>query len=466
MDQGRASFQDLLDRIPDLVDHFYNDARPAHASLAGGNPIPPAFTNWADEQSASMETAALLHQTYYMPALFVKGPDALKLLKRCAVNTFENLGYDRGKQFVACSLDGNLIADCILYRHGEESFELVSGAPVLNWVRYQAETGGYDVEVLLDQQFNLNPTGRRIRYRFELVGPAARKIFDRAVEGGAPEIPFFRTATVRMKGCDVLVLRHGMIGSFAVELSGPFEQQDIVRAHILEIGKDFGLKPMGMQGCFSGIQGGWIPYPVPGLLTDPAMADYRRHLPADTFEAGYELGGSFVGSDISDYFATPYDYGYEKIIKFDHDFFGREALQRVPEEAKRKKVTLVWDQDDVMRVLRSQLGTGPRYKSISFPIVNYAWKQYDEVRTRRGELVGLSLYAAYQNPLGEVLSLALVNSAEVAPLGSEVFITWGEPNGGSRKPQVERHEQTTIRARVAPAPYHSETQNATAHSTV
>lgn len=31
-------------------------------------------------------------------------------------------------------------------------------------------------------------------------------------------------------------------------------------------------------------------------------------------------------------------------------------------------------------------------------------------------------------------------------------MTWNEPNGGPRKPQVERREQTTIWAKVAPAP--------------
>jgi hypothetical protein len=42
---------------------------------------------------------------------------------------------------------------------------------------------------------------------------------------------------------------------------------------------------------------------------------------------------------------------------------------------------------------------------------------------------------------------------EQAHVGTELVLTWGEPDGGSRKPHVERHEQTRIRATVAPAPY-------------
>jgi glycine cleavage system aminomethyltransferase T len=41
------------------------------------------------------------------------------------------------------------------------------------------------------------------------------------------------------------------------------------------------------------------------------------------------LGGSFVSENIEDYYLTPYDLGYGHVVKFDHDFIGREAL-RVP----------------------------------------------------------------------------------------------------------------------------------------
>jgi vanillate/3-O-methylgallate O-demethylase len=32
-------------------------------------------------------------------------------------------------------------------------------------------------------------------------------------------------------------------------------------------------------------------------------------------------------------------------------------------------------------------------------------------------------------------------------------LVWGEENGGTRKPTVERHTQTEVRVRVAPTPY-------------
>jgi syringate O-demethylase len=38
-------------------------------------------------------------------------------------------------------------------------------------------------------------------------------------------------------------------------------------------------------------------------------------------------------------------------------------------------------------------------------------------------------------------------------LATEVTLVWGEEGGGSRKPVVERHAQTEIRAIVSPVPY-------------
>ncbi|HEY1370243.1 MAG TPA: hypothetical protein VGF23_24155, partial [Gaiellaceae bacterium] len=42
---------------------------------------------------------------------------------------------------------------------------------------------------------------------------------------------------------------------------------------------------------------------------------------------------------------------------------------------------------------------------------------------------------------------------EYAEPGTEVVFVWGEEDGGSRKPTVERHVQTEIRAVVSPVPY-------------
>src|SRR5690606_18221350 len=51
-----------------------------------------------------------------------------------------------------------------------------------------------------------------------------------------------------------------------------------------------------------------------------------------------------------------------------------------------------------------------------------------------------------------MLSLAMIDPGYVE-FGKEVTLVWGEPNGGTKKPTVEPHVQTEIKAIVSPVPY-------------
>jgi syringate O-demethylase len=51
-----------------------------------------------------------------------------------------------------------------------------------------------------------------------------------------------------------------------------------------------------------------------------------------------------------------------------------------------------------------------------------------------------------------MLTLAILDAAH-ATIGNEVTFVWGEENGGTSKPTIERHVQMEIRATVSPVPY-------------
>lgn len=450
------SLQDLVNEKRDLTKYFFNETLAPHYRARTGLTaafIPPEFTNWRDEQRGWRESAILFDQSHHMPELYLKGPDALRLLERVGINSVKNFTPDRAKQFVACTPRGYVIGDCVAYCLEPNSFLLISGMPILNWVQYQAETGGYDVSIERDDPTPFNPKGKRINYRFQLEGPNAGKIFNEVVDGGAPEIAFFRTARVKIRGHNVLVLRHGMAGHMGAELSGPYDEMNAVRSAIVEVGKKYGLTLGGTRTYFSTIfEFGWMPYPLPAIYTGEELRGFREWLSADGWEANAQLGGSFYSSNIEDYYVTPWDLGYGHILKFDHDFIGREALENMPPQRKRTKVTLVWNRDDVLKIFASQFGSGPRYKALDFPVAYYGWPHFDEVRGADSKRVGLSCHCGYSNNEGEMLSLTMMNEA-YAKSGTEVVLIWGEPNGGSAKPHVERHKQLEVRATVAPVPY-------------
>lgn len=447
------NLEDLVQSTPALVDYFYNETTsPAGRARPGASPVPLEYTNWREEQHAWRKTAVLFDQSHHMPELFLKGPDAYTLLNHLGINSFNNFVPGRAKQFVACNHEGYVIGECVLYYLDENTFELVSGSQLQDWVQFNAETGGYDVTVERDLQTGANAKGRT-RYRYGLDGPNAEKIFHEIIEGTPPEIPFFRTAKVRIAGHDVLALRHGMAGHKGVELSGPFAEGGAIYAAILEAGQRHGLKQGGRSAYFSAqAEGGWMAYPLSAVYTDPKLKAFRQWLPASSWAAHAQISGSDYSRSIEHYYLTPWDMGLDRIMKFDHDFIGRAALEAMAGKPHRTKMTLVWNSDDVAKIQASLFEPGLSCRYLEFPMASYGFPQCDAVRNAKGELVGRAGFSGYSGNEKKMLSIASLGTDYAVP-GTELLLTWGEPDGGSRKRHVERHRQMDVRVTVAPAPY-------------
>jgi glycine cleavage system aminomethyltransferase T len=414
--------------------------------------VPAEFSNWRDEQRAWQETCVLYNQTYHMAELMVEGPDALKLLSGLGVNSFATFVPGKAKQFVPCTPDGYVIGDVILFGLEDQKVNLVGRAPVLNWVTYHAQTGDHDVEVTFDQRTALRSDGLRRHYRYQVQGPNAMQVIEKAL-GHAPEdLKFFNMRMETIAGKDVCALRHGMAGQPGWELFGPWEDREAVHEALVKAGEDFGMKLVGGRAYGSNaIESGWIPSPLPAVYTGDGLKAYREWLPAKGYEGSASVGGSFVSDDIEDYYFTPWDLSYGHLVKFDHDFIGREALEAKVDDEHRTKVTLALDDDDVTRTIASQLQKTDRAKYIEWPNAVYSMHPFDEVKVN-DETIGVSTWICYSANEGKLLTLAVLDS-EYAEPGTEVTFVWGEENGGTRKPTVERHVQTEMRAIVSPVPY-------------
>jgi syringate O-demethylase len=394
----------------------------------------------------------LFNLSYHMNDLRVGGPDALVLLSNLAVNSFVGFTGDRAKHFVPCSPDGYVVGDVILFALDDGSYDLVGRAPALNWIIYHAETGGYDVTVDLDLRSALRSDGRRRSYRFQVQGPSAMQVIEKALGGAPPELRFFRTTAVTIAGRNVGALRHGMVGQPGWELYGPWDDGDAVLDALLEAGEEFGMRRVGGRAYSSNtLESGWIPSPLPAVYSGESMRAYREWLPANGYEGSASLGGSFLSDAIEDYYFTPWDLGYGSYVAFDHDFVGREALESMAGGAHREKVTLALDDDDVTRTIGSMFGAGERAKFMDWPSAVYSMHQFDRI-TVGGETVGVSTWVGYSANEGKMLTLAVLDS-EYAEPGTEVTLVWGEEDGGTAKPTVEPHVQVEIGAVVSPVPY-------------
>src|SRR5262245_42168017 len=87
--------------------------------------VPAEFSNWRDEQHAWRDTCALFDQSHHMTDLYVRGPDALRLLSDLGVNSFATFAVDKAKQFVAVNPDGHVIGDAILFYLDDNELSLV-----------------------------------------------------------------------------------------------------------------------------------------------------------------------------------------------------------------------------------------------------------------------------------------------------------------------------------------------------
>ena len=410
--------------------------------------VPNEITNWRDEQRANTETCSLADLSHHMTSLRVTGPDATDLLSYLSVNDFSDFPIGQAKQVVMCSPDGYLIGDGPLLRIGDEEY-YGPGVLSANWVRYHAETGDDDVNITTEPRSSALD-GDPERFVYQVQGPHALEVLGGLTEKDLDEIGFFRFEEVEFAGCDTIVLGHGMSTEPGFELIGPFEHAVAVKDAIVTAGESYGLKQLGSKAYHTlSVKLGWLPPGVPPIYDTDAMRDYRAWLDADSREATYSIDGSFDSNDITDFYMSPIEVGYAKLVDFDHDFIGKDALEAEIDDPDRSFVSLRWNEDDVIDVYASLYRDGDPYKYMELPRVGWARANYDQVLVD-GTLVGTSHSRAYQWDIRSMVSLCRIAPGFSEP-GTEVEIVWGE--GDSPNPKAEHHEQTRIRATVDNVPY-------------
>jgi vanillate/3-O-methylgallate O-demethylase len=445
---ARESLEDAIERVGSPVELLRNSPARPHTF-----PVAPEFTNWRSEQAAWRTTCALFDQSHHMTDVYISGRDAMRLVADFGANTFASFPPGKAKQYVAVNRDGHFIGDGILFHLDEELLALVGHPMAGNWLQFNAESGGYDVTIERDENSVVRPSGPPRLYRYELQGPTARAIVEKLTGRPPPAVKFFDMTTFSIAGHSVRALRHGMAGQPGFELFGPWDDGEAVLAEILAAGAEYGLVRAGAKAyATANLESGWIPTVVPAIF-GPELKAYREWLGAGTVGS---IGGSLDSPDITDYYVTPYDIGYGHLVKFDHDYLGRHALERLAARPHRAKVTLVWNPHDVTAAVRSLYEPGTPAKFIEMPKARYAFFQVDRVFLD-GSPAGMSLDLGYLHNERAFVSLATVDAAAAEP-GTEVTVLWGEePN--SAKPAVEPHRQVEIRATVAPAPYVQEVRS-------
>ena len=399
--------------------------------------VDPEYVGWRAEQSAWSDAIALSDLSHHMSDLFIEGPDAVRLLADFSANDYEAFAIGQAKQFIPVTERGYIVTDGILMRDGPEKFTL-SGVPAAqSWIRYHGERAGYDVSFESDPDSEFRQ-GDPVLFRYQIQGPRALELVERVFGAPLPVTKFFHSTPVTLDGRSFRAFRHGMAGQAGYEFIGEYKDAEFVKHALLEHGDALGIVQVGaLAYATNGIESGWIPTPTPGIYTDPALREYRESLSVFSYEGQKPLHGSFFSEDIEDYYCSPWELGYGRSVRFNHEFLGRSALERVRDTVSRQKVTLVLDEDDVRRVF----GPAPGF-----------FLTYGRYRVEvSSDLIGMTFYTGLIDRVGTVLSLALLDSGHAEP-GTEVTFVWGEHPGPGTDPGADLGFDR-LRAVVQPAPY-------------
>ena len=418
------------------------------------NVSPYEFTGWRDE-TRSWKTTCYLHAGLNPTDTYmVKGPDALDFLARATVTNMDNFEVGRIKHGICCDSRGRVVVDGVMMRTAEDEVTTYWMMPLIDFALATKRYGDYDV------------TGEALTgkvYLFQIGGPASIDVLERACGEDLRDIGHLRFRASSIAGHAVRICRVGMAGTLAYEVHGPIEDAIDVYQAIWEAGQPLGMRRLGSH-CYTmnHAENGFPQYGVHFLHPRnevPGLAEYLQTEPGMQYQLftfdSWQTAGSAGGSK-DNFYHNPYELGWGKMIRFDHEFEGREALEAIRDADARRIVSLEWNADDVAEVFRSQfLGEDVEpYKFIDCPTDYEFWPSltvsHDFVLDSDGNKVGFSFGRQNSEYFRKMISIATLDTA-LAVEGTEVRILWGDP--GTR--------QFQIRATVARYPYNNVMRSST-----
>lgn len=393
----------------------------------------PEYTDWQDEQMSWKETCYLGDWSFLWD-VEVSGPDALKLFADTGTNSVENFPIGKAKHLVQCVETGKVVAEGVLLRMSEDVFRTQSSTAF--WSTFMLEKGDYDA------------SWKEIRtFQLQVSGPNALAVCEKVTGEKLDDIGFMCFREVTIAGCKAYAVRQGMAGEIGFEFHGDESDKPTVTAAILDAGEEFGIRRLGRRTAMINHLEAAFPTGMWHYLNNaftPLAEGYNEFIEAnfDTNGVGPKLNGSFDGDDIEEYTFSPFELGWGRCVKFDHDFVGREALEKEKESGDyRRRVTLEYNSEDLVEIYASLFTTGETYDFIDMPHPQRWGAWADEVRLD-GQPAGIASMPGYSYYFRKMLALAFVDPAACEP-GTEVEVVWGAPG----------RPQKLIRATVAPAPY-------------
>lgn len=388
---------------------------------------PFVFTDWINEELSWYDDCYI--HAGLNPFLFysVKGKDFLRMYTDISVNTFNNFPVGKARHAILCNEKGKVVVDGIIVRRSEEEFMSMC-LPDPNGLN-QMNGNKYD---FISEDVSIK------KFFFQLCGPRSLEIVEAAAREDLHDIKFMFSRDSVIAGKKVFILRAGMAGTLGYEVHGDTEDAIDVYNALMEAGKAYGITELGRHAYRNAHTEGSIPQIGTHFsFTNPPFPV--------TITGSLDLNSELV-------FRSPIDLGWEKMISLKHDFPGKATLEAELEGHHNTMVTLIWDVDDIMAVIRTAFEKGN-----SCDIMDMV-EDYDYVGGNNGihidavydgdRMIGASSGRMLSPKTREMISLCTIDQ-DYATEGKVVEVLWGNP--GTR--------QMRIKAKVSLFPYIKEDRN-------
>ncbi|MBN1144600.1 MAG: glycine cleavage system aminomethyltransferase GcvT [Bacteroidales bacterium] len=263
-----------------------------------GYEMPLEYFGINAEHLAVRESAGLFDVSH-MGEIWVKGPNARKLLNHVCSNDPGTLTIGKAQYTCFPNGKGGIVDDLIVHQFDEEKYMLVVNASNIqkdwNWLNSQNQFGAV-----------LENASPRIS-QLALQGPNALNILRKLTTHNLDNLKYFTFATGEVAGIkNVIIAATGYTGSGGFELYLDDPEPLRLWDGIMEVGRDYDLKPVGL-----------------------AARDTLR----------LEMGYCLYGNDINDE-TSPIEAGLGWITKFnpDRSFIDRDLLLEQKNKGTSRKL--------------------------------------------------------------------------------------------------------------------------------
>lgn len=332
-----------------------------HVAL-GGKMVPfagfemPVQYSGVNDEHETVRTGVGVFDVSHMGEFFLKGPKALDLIQKVTSNDASVL-FDGKVQYSCLPNDkGGIVDDLLVYKMADDHYMLVVNASNIekdwNWIQQHNDLG---VEM----------TNASDEYcLFAVQGPKAAEAMQSLTKVDLSSMTYYTFQIGEFAGKkDVIISATGYTGAGGFEIYVKNADAVDVFKSIMEAGKSFGIKPIGLGA-------------------------------RDTLRL--EMGFCLYGNDINDS-TSPLEAGLGWITKFNKDFVNKDNIAKQKEQGVQRKL-------------------------VAFEMLEKAIPRHDyEICDKDGKSIGIVTSGTMSPSLKKGIGLGYVPT-DLSKVDSEIFI--------------------------------------------